>query len=73
MSTQHNLALGGMEHLQGKNKPVTIPGINLLSPYSDQHQFSPDNIHVLPREMVMRGNEMITKVKMLDLLTNSLN
>ena len=38
---------------------------NPLSPNSDQHQFSPNNIHMLPREMVMRVNKMITKEKML--------
>ena len=36
-----------------------------LSPNSDYHQFSPNNIHMLPREMVMRINKMITKEKML--------
>ena len=39
--------------------------LNPLSPDSDQHQFSPNNIHMLPREMVMRVNKMITKGKML--------
>ena len=39
--------------------------INPLSPNSDQHQFSPNNILTLPREMVMRVNKMITKEKML--------
>ena len=39
--------------------------INPLSPNSDQHLFSPNNIHVLSREMVMRVNKMITKEKML--------
>ena len=39
--------------------------INPLSPDSDQHQFSPNNIHMLPREMIMRVNKMITKEKML--------
>ena len=39
--------------------------INPLSPDSDQNQFSPKNIHMLPREMVMRVNKMITKEKML--------
>ena len=34
--------------------------INPLSPDSDQDQFSPNNIHMLPREMVMRVNKMIT-------------
>ena len=37
---------------------------NPLSPNIDQHQFSPNNIHMLPIEMVMRVNKMITKVKM---------
>ena len=39
--------------------------INPLSPNSDQHQFSPNNIHMLPREMVMRVNKIVTKEKML--------
>ena len=47
--------------------------INPLSPNSDQHQFSPNNIHRLSREMVMRINQMITKEKMHDLLLNFLN
>ena len=34
---------------------------NPLSPNSDQHQLSPNNIHMFPREMVMRVNKMITK------------
>ena len=38
--------------------------INPLSPNSDQHQFSPDNIRTLSRDMVMRINKMITKEKM---------
>ena len=33
--------------------------INPSSPNSDQDQFSPNNIHMLPREMVMRVNKMI--------------
>ena len=44
---------------------MTQGTINPLSPNSDQHQFSPNNIHMLPREMVMRVNKMITKEKML--------
>ena len=39
--------------------------LNPLSPNSDQHQFSLNNVHILPREMVMRVNKMITKGKML--------
>ena len=31
----------------------------------DQHQFSHNNIHMLPIEMVMRVNKMITEEKML--------
>ena len=34
--------------------------INPLSPNSDQQQFSPNNIHMLPSEMVMTVNKMIT-------------
>ena len=34
--------------------------LNPLSPDSDQHQFSPKDIHRLSREMVMRINKMIT-------------
>ena len=37
---------------------------NPLSPNSDQHQFSPNNIHTLSKNKVMRINEMITKEKM---------
>ena len=39
--------------------------INPLSPNGDQHQFSPNNIHTLPKEMVMRVNKMITTEKTL--------
>ena len=42
-----------------------VPLINPLSPNSDHHQFSPNNIHMLPREMLMGSNKMITKEKML--------
>ena len=44
---------------------VTYFCFNPLSPDTDQHQFSPNNIHMLPREMIMRVNKMITKEKML--------
>ena len=37
-----------------------IMTINPLSPNSDQHQFSPNNIHTLSRDWVMRINKMIT-------------
>ena len=35
-----------------------------LSANSDQKQFSPNNIHTLSRDKVMRINKMITKGKM---------
>ena len=41
-----------------------ILGFNPLSPNSDQHRFSPNNIHTLSRNKVMRLNEVITKEKM---------
>ena len=34
--------------------------INPLSPNSDQHQFSPNDIHTMSRDYVMRINKMIT-------------
>ena len=34
--------------------------VNPLSPKSDQHQFSPNNIHTLSRKKVRRINKMIT-------------
>ena len=56
---------------EGRNKnmkvedPWNFEYLNPLSPNSDQHQFSPNNIHMLPRKMVMRVNKIITKEKML--------
>ena len=38
--------------------------LNPLSANSDQKQFSPNNIHTLSRDKVMRINKMITKGKM---------
>ena len=38
--------------------------LNLLSPNSDQHQFSPNIIHTFSRDKVRRINKMITKEKM---------
>ena len=46
------------------SRALWIP-LNPLSPNSDQHQFSPNNVHMLSREMVMRLNKMVTKEKML--------
>ena len=34
-------------------------------PYSDQHQFSPNNINAQSREKVMRTDKVITKGKLL--------
>ena len=47
------------------NSLVLYGHLNPLSPNSDQHQFSPNNVHMLSREMVMRLNKMVTKEKML--------
>jgi len=38
--------------------------VNPLSANGDRQQFSPNNIHTLSRDKVMRINKMITKGKM---------
>ena len=52
-----------------KNRDVihktSYPLLNPLGPNSDQHQFSPNNINMLPREMVMSVNKMISKEKIM--------
>ena len=40
--------------------PMGVPLFNPLSPNGDQHQFSPNNIHTLSRDEVMRVDKMIT-------------
>ena len=55
---------------------LSSPGqqFNPLSPDSDQHQFSPNNIHLLPRENWL--SELIKcppREKCFDLLSKSLN
>ena len=53
---------------QGQYQPsssVDYVIINPLSPNSDQNQFSPNNIHTLSRDYIMRIDKMITKGKML--------
>ena len=47
---------------EGRNPPL----LNPLSPNGDQHQFSPNDIHTLLRDQVMRINKlkMIIKEKM---------
>ena len=52
---------------------LQLVGLNPLSPNSDQHQFSPKKIHRLSRAKSMRINKMITKGKVFDLKSNSLN
>ena len=47
--------------------------LNPLSPNSDQDQFSPNDIHTMSRAKSRRINKMITKRKIFDLLSNSLN
>ena len=55
-------------HSSNNEKPVFLEtgvlpdlsfSINPLSPNSDQQQFSPNNIHSLSRDKVMRINKMI--------------
>ena len=48
-----------------KRRVVLTEPINPLSPNGDQHQFSPNDIHTLSRDKVMRINEVITKGKIL--------
>ena len=51
--------------LRGRGCLLEREGLfNPLSPNSDQHQFSPNNIHTRSREKIMRTNKMITKEKM---------
>ena len=67
----------GLSHFACQAPLLTHLGfINPLSPNSDQHEFSPNNIHMLPlREIVMRVNKMSIIEKMLichqSLSTNS--
>ena len=52
---------------------LQLVSLNPLSPNSDQHQFSPNKIHRLSRAKSMRIKKMITKGKVSDLKSNSLN
>ena len=47
--------------------------LNPLCPNSVQNQFSPNDIHRLSRAKSTRINKMISKRKIFDLLSNSLN
>ena len=61
-----------VSHIEKETMGLSI--FNPLSPDSDQHQFSPNNIQWLSRDTVKRINKlMITKAKYLDLLLNSLD
>ena len=42
-----------------------IPKLDFYMTNSDQNKFSPNNIHTLSRDKVIRTNKMITKGKML--------
>ena len=42
----------------------TVFAVNPLSPNGDQHQFSPNDIHTLSRDKVMRIDRMVTKVEL---------
>ena len=44
-----------------------VLAFNPLSPNSDQHQFSPNNIHTMLRGKVIRMNKMIAQGKCFDL------
>ena len=62
-----------MDEFQWFSVTSQIKPLNPLSPNSDQRQFSSNNIHMLPREMVMGVNEMITKDTLICLQTLSTN
>ena len=48
--------------IQWKLRSLGVPPVNLnpLSPNGVQHQFSPNHIHWLSRDLVMRINKLIT-------------
>ena len=48
-----------MNAVVGISYKQALPPLNPLSPSSDQQQFSPNNIHTLSRDKVMRINKMI--------------
>ena len=63
MSTMrfHRIKLGNFENVKYLGLTLDVSLTLKKSPNGDQHQFSPTNIHMLPREMVMRVNKMTTK------------
>ena len=50
---------GGGEKQKMKAEDVLKLEVSYI--YSDQHQLSPNDIHTLPRNMVMRVNKMTAK------------
>ena len=62
MANQNSTRLGG--GVAKLHTVVEIKPLNPLSPNSEQHQFSSNNIQRLSRDEVMRKNKMITKEKM---------
>ena len=64
---------------EGRNKNMKVEDswnfeyLNPLTPDSDQHQFSPNNIHMLPRKWLWELMKCSLKRKCFDLLSNSLN
>ena len=52
-------------HRQHHLKLCVMAQFNPLSPNTDQHQFSPNDIHTKARDKVMRIDKMITSEKML--------
>ena len=55
ITNQNSTCLGG--GVAQLHTVVEIKAFNLLTPNSEQHQFSPTNIHRLSRDEVMRMNE----------------
>ena len=59
----HLDCFGGNRRAKDTRK-MKLCSVKPLSPNVDQHQFFPNNIHTLSRDVVVRINEMITKEKM---------
>ena len=67
LAYRHSLGIIILVAMKEKRLPFTVKTnqLNPLNPNGEQHQFSPNNIHTLSRDKVMRINETITKGKML--------
>ena len=59
----HLDCFGGNRRTKDTRK-MKLCSVKPLSPNGDQHQFFPNNIHTLSRDVVVRINKMITKEKM---------